>query len=91
MEKRGHTVTCRVDARLFLKVKTAAAGKNMRVGEYIRSVLADSTEGILLSEEDERTLAFLDECAGAWSGPETTEEIMQYIRDGRTPRKEIEL
>ena len=54
MENRGHTVTCRVDARLFLKVKTAAAGKNMRVSEYIRSVLADSTEGILLSEEDER-------------------------------------
>lgn len=91
MENRVHTVTCRIDARLFLKVKTAAARKNMRVSEYIRSVLADSTEGILLSEEDERTLASLDECAGAWSGPETTEEIMQYIRDGRTPRKGIEL
>ena len=85
----------RFNPRSLARAKYAARRANISFTEYMNELLDKATEDIRTEEEleEERKLTeqFLSECTGKWCGPETTEEIMSSIRDGRHPRKIVEL
>ena len=76
----GSLLTVRVDYRLRMKIFAKTNREKLTVSEFVRRTLQTATEGPLSPEDEERTFAFLEECAGSWSGPETVEETMQVIK-----------
>ena len=85
----------RLDARLLDRVKKAAKQLNISVNEYVCSQLREATKDIRtdkeMEEERKKTLAFLEACGGSWEGTETTEEIMQSIKEGNVEKEIINL
>ena len=85
----------RYNPRSLARAKYAARMSKISLTEYMNNVLDKATEDIRTEEEleEERKLTekFLSECAGTWGGDKTTEEIMDYIREGRSPREVVKL
>ena len=81
----------RFEPLLLERVKEAAKQEGVSVNEYVSNVLADATQDILTEKEMEErrreTEEFLATVAGKWVGNETTEEIMEGIKEGRKPWK----
>ena len=85
----------RFDPILIGRLKEAARMANISVNEYVTIVLTDATKDIESEMEKEerkkKTEDFLAKFAGAWSGDETSEQIMASIREGKKVRKIVKL
>ena len=85
----------RLEIRLISKLKEAARQAHISLNDYVSAALKEATKDVVteeeLEEERRKTAAFLDSCAGSWDGPETTEKIMETIKEGRTTRGPISL
>lgn len=85
----------RFNPRVLARAKYAARLANTSLNEYINSLVEKATEDIRTEEEIEeerkRTLAFLEECGGSWSGPDSAEKIKAIIKEGRTVREPLAL
>lgn len=77
------------------RVKEAAKRENISANDYVEKIILEATEGIETPEEKEERLkgnaAFLDSFAGTWSGNETTDEIMEHIKNNLAAKNIIEL
>ena len=66
--------------------------KKLGVKDNAKVLLKEREDGDLSihfipDEEQMKTRAFLDACAGSWSGSETVEEIMQSIKEGNVAKE----
>ena len=81
----------RFEPLLLERVKEAAKQEGVSVNEYVSNILADATKDIITEKEMEErrreTEEFLAAVAGKWVGDETTEEILEGIREGGEPWK----
>ncbi|MBP5636004.1 MAG: hypothetical protein J6X25_00600 [Bacteroidales bacterium] len=85
----------RLEIKLISKLKEAARQAHISLNDYVSSALKEATKDVVTEEEKEeerrKTAEFLDSCAGSWKGPESTQEIKDIIKEGRSIRGPISL
>ena len=95
MDKEMETSIIRIGNSRGIIIPSAIL-KKLGVKDNAKVLLKEREDGDLSihfvpDEEQMKTRAFLDACAGSWSGAETVDEIMQSIKEGNTAKAIIVL
>ena len=65
------------------------------MNDFVSHTLTEATKDVVTEEEMEeerrKTREFLSACAGSWNGPESADDIINTIKEGRTTRRPLSL